>query len=203
MKILYFLIHICYNNAIDVDYNNLYFFMIHLKDPYLDLATQYIETDRCIIIPFSTKSIIDLRELTHEFRRANVHRWINDMQPDIEDEFEYVKNTMIAIGNNEVFENFIVHRDSGDFLWAVWINATEEESVNIWVWIRVDQQGKWYGTEAYAAIVDWAKKNTDYKFLRHVTHVDNEPFGRIALKFHGKLQPGRVEWNKLMFHIPL
>lgn len=125
------------------------------------------------------------------------------MNPDLEEELEYIKTTINAMWNSELFENFIFHKESGEFLGAIWLNKPDEISMNIGLWICTSQQGKWYGTEVYAAIVDWTKKHTYYKYLRHVTDMQNEPFGRIALKFGGKLQKQRVEWNKIVFHIPL
>ncbi len=86
--------------------------MILLKDPYLDLVHQYIETDRCIIVPFSLEGIVNIEEITHEFRLANKNKWINQMDPDIDEEVEYIKRTMNAMGNSELFENFIFHKES-------------------------------------------------------------------------------------------
>ncbi len=125
------------------------------------------------------------------------------MDPDLDEEVEYIKRTMNAMGNSELFENFVFHKESWEFLGAIGLNKPDEISMNIGLWIRQTQQWKWYGTEVYGAIVDWAKKHTYYKYLRHITDMKNEPFWRIALKFGWKLQKNRDENNRIIFHIPL
>jgi hypothetical protein len=114
--------------------------MLLLKDPYLDLIHQYIETERCVIVPFSTDGIVDIKELTREFCKANKNYWISKTLPDYEEELELVKTIIIAMGNNEVFENFIIHKDSGELVGAICLNAPEEDSANIVLWIRDSEE---------------------------------------------------------------
>lgn len=86
--------------------------MLLFKDPYLDLIHQYIETDRCVIVPFSTDGIVDIKDLNKEFNKANKNLWITSALRDMEDESEFVKMKIISMGNNEIFENFIIQKES-------------------------------------------------------------------------------------------
>lgn len=177
--------------------------MLLLKDPYLELLHQYIETDRCIIVPYSTDGIVNLKDLNREFNKVNKKLWITDSLRDPVDEIEYIKTKIISMGNGEVFENFIIHKETWELLWCIWLNTPEDESVRIVQWIRKSEIGKWYHTETYEAILNWARKNTDYTYLIHTSHKDNEASGLFALKFGGIFQSRKTSEGYFTFHIPL
>ncbi len=177
--------------------------MLLLKNPYLDLIHQYIETERCIIVPFSTNGLIDIKEYYREFNKANKDGWLTDVEIDPYDELEITKKNIITMGNNERFDNFILNKETGDLLGGISLNTPEEESVNIVLWICDDEEWKWYGTEVYEAMLTWCRANTAYDFLIHTVHVQNERTGRLILKYKGKLQNWRTSQWYLIFHIPL
>lgn len=90
--------------------------MLLLKNPYLDLIHQYIETERCVIVPFSTDGIVDIKDHNREFNLANKNLWISKNLRDMGDEMEFIKTRMISMGNNEVFENFVLQKESGELI---------------------------------------------------------------------------------------
>lgn len=183
--------------------NKPFWKMLLFKDPYLDLIHQYIETDRCVIVPFSTDGIVDIKDLNKEFNKANKNLWITSALRDMEDESEFVKMKIISMGNNEIFENFIIQKESWELIGCIWLNTPEEESVRIVLWIRDSEEGKWYGTEVYEAMLNWARTNTAYTFLIHTVHKENERSGRLALKYGGILQKRKTDEWYLVFHVPL
>lgn len=177
--------------------------MLLLKNPYLDLIHQYIETERCVIVPFSTDGIVDIKDHNREFNLANKNLWISKNLRDMDDEMAFVKTRMISMGNNEVFENFVLQKESGELIGWIGLNTPEEDSVRIVLWVRDSEEWRGYGTEVYEAMLDWVRTNTDYKFLIHTVHMQNERSGRLALKYGGILQKRKTDEGHLVFHIPL
>ena len=66
--------------------------MPFLSHPHLDLTTSRIETARCMIVPFSTDGLVDIRELQEEFCKANKNLCIAPVLPSYEEEMEFVTN---------------------------------------------------------------------------------------------------------------
>ena len=84
--------------------------MPFLSNPHLDLTTSRIETERCVLVPFSTDGRVDIRELAEEFCRANKDLYVSPFLPTYEQEFEFIRMQEEAIRNGEVFENFILDK---------------------------------------------------------------------------------------------
>ena len=176
--------------------------MPFLKNPYSDLTTSRIETLRCILVPFSTDGRVDIHELQREFAKANKNLYVVPIIPTYEEELEYVRKAEEKIARWEEFENFILEKDANRLLGCGWLRVLESWELNIGIWMREDMQGKWYATEVYAALIDWAGEYTDHTFLKHSLHPDNEPSRRLALKFEGVLQSEKTErWHDI-YHIP-
>lgn len=116
--------------------------MFFLKDPYLDLMHQYIETDRCIVVPFSLGSVVDISEYTREFCKANKDLWINKELPTFDEEIDYIKKVMKSMGNSERFENFIIQKDTGELIGAVGLDHPDKYSVELSLWIRHSKEPK-------------------------------------------------------------
>lgn len=177
--------------------------MSFLLNPHLDLTTSRIETERCILVPFSTDGRVDIRELAEEFCKANKDLYVSPFLPTYEQEFEFIKSQEEAIRNREVFENFILDKWTNRFIGCVWLNRPEEHRMNIGLWIRVDEHAKWYATEVYTALIDWARENTRYEYLKHSLDPRNTVSRKLAFKFGGILQDEKSEkWDEI-YHIAL
>jgi ribosomal-protein-alanine N-acetyltransferase len=178
-------------------------FMTFLSNPHLDLTKQIIETPRCILVPFSLDGRVDIRELATEFCKANKDLFIGPYLPNYEQEIAYVKEVIQDIETRKTFETFILERWTNQLIGCVGLNRPEEHRMNIWLWIRVDEHGKWYATEAYIGLISWAKENTKYSQLKHTLDPRNIASRKLALKFGGILQDETNEkWDEI-YHIPI
>jgi hypothetical protein len=92
--------------------------MFFLRTPHLNLATSCIETSRCVLVPFSTDGRVDIRELHEEFCRANKNLYIAPHLPTYEEEAEWLADMEKKIQARELFENFILEKDSHRLLGA-------------------------------------------------------------------------------------
>jgi hypothetical protein len=84
--------------------------MPFLSNPHLDLTTSSIETERCLLVPFSTDGRVDIREFQEEFCKANKSLYVSPILPTYQQELEYVKNEEEKIARGEAFENMILAR---------------------------------------------------------------------------------------------
>lgn len=174
-----------------------------LKNPHLDLLWEKIETERCMIVPFSVDGILDMHEVQREFCKANKNLFINPFLPTYEEEYEFIKNIAEGMKTGQSFENFIIEKWTHRLIGAVGLNSPEEETMNIGLWIRENEHGKWYATEAYDALIDWARKNVRYKYLKHSTNPENIASVKLALKFLGILQEEKTYRGHDIYHILL
>ena len=107
--------------------------MAFLINPHLDLTTSRIETERCILVPFSTDGRVDIHELAIEFCLANKDLYVSPFLPTYEQELEFIKIQEAAIKNGEIFENFILERVTGRLIGCVGLNTPEQDRMNIWL----------------------------------------------------------------------
>ncbi len=177
--------------------------MSFLTNPHLDLTSSRIETDRCILVPFLTDGRVNIRELQEEFCKANKNLYVSQSLPTYEEEIAYVKKSEEKIAQGEEFENFILQKWTNKLLGCAGFRILETGELNIGIWIREDEQGKWYASEAYSVLIDWAWKNTDYTFLKHSLNPENIWSRKLAEKFGGILQDEKTELGHDVYHIPL
>ena len=177
--------------------------MPFLSNPHFDLTTSRIETERCVLIPFSTDGRVDIRELQQEFCKANKDLYVWPHLPNYAEEIRFVEEVMRDIEAKQTFELFILEKWTNRFIGCAGLNHGETDTMNIGLWIRVDEHGKWYATEAYKAIIDWARTHTKYLYLKHCLDPRNDASRKLALKFGGILQEEKSDRGHEIYHIPL
>ena len=177
--------------------------MPFLSHSNISLSTSRIETDRCVLVPFSTDGRVDIRELQEEFCRANKNLYVSPILPTYEQEVEYVHNEEQKITRGEAFENFILDKRHNTLVGAGGLRLLESGEVDIGIWIRENEQWKWYASEAYKALIEWARENTDYQDLKHSLNPENIWSRKLAEKFGGILQDEKTKSGHDIYHIPL
>ncbi len=173
-----------------------------LKNPETDLENITIETPRCIIEPFHMEWI-DFEDLTQAFCWANEKLYVSELYPTIEQEREFILSTIENRRNNKALGCFIFDKKTHSLIGSVWINDLDTSEPNLGLWIRKEQHGKWYGTEAYAAMLEWVKKETSFTFFKHAVNPENTASIKLALKFNGKLQDTMTERGHLKYYISI
>jgi len=175
--------------------------MSFLLNPHLDLTTVRIETPRCVLVPFSLDGVVDIHELTDEFCRANKDLYVSPILPTYEQELEYLQWQIESIRKWEILELFILEKSTWKFLGATGLTNLAEDTMNLGLWIRVDEQGKRYATEVYDWFINWARVNVRYEYLSHYLNPANTPSRRLAEKFGWVPQDIRSEngddWYKI------
>lgn len=173
------------------------------KSPRLDLTSFRLETDRCIIVPFSSDGRVDIQELWEEFCRANKELYVSPVIPTYEQELEYVRASEEKMARWEEFENFILDRETKQLIGAWGIRLLETGHLNIWIWIRENKQWQWYASEVYKALLKWAWDNTAHAYLKHSLNPTNIWSLKLAEKFGWILQEEKTSREHIVYHIPL
>ena len=173
-----------------------------LKNPELDLDSVKIETSRCILEPFRMEWI-DFIDLQKAFTEANENFYVSDLHPTLEQERNFIAETIENRRNWKNFECYIFDKASGGLMGCMGINSLDTPEPNLGIWIRKEFHGKWYGTEVYEAFIDWAKQSTNFAFFKHSTDPNNTASIRLAEHFQGKLQDTLTKRGYLKYYIPL
>ncbi len=177
--------------------------MSFLRNLHLDLSIVRIETERCVLVPFSLDGRVDIHELQEEFCKANSNFFVSPFLPTYEQEIHYIERVIKDMEEKIVLELLILDKDTNRFIGCIGLSRMEEDRMNIGLWIRVDEQGRWYATEVYTAMLEWARENIRYKYLKHSLDPRNIASRKLALKFGGILQDGDNAKGDEVYHIPL
>jgi RimJ/RimL family protein N-acetyltransferase len=154
-------------------------------------------------MPFSTDGRVDIHELQKEFCNANKNLYVSSHLPNYEDEFDYIKKSEEKLLKWEEFENFIVEKWTYKLIGCAWLRLLESNELNIGIWIREDMQWNGYATEAYSALINWARVSTTYTYLIHSLNPENLGSQRLAEKFGWILQEKKNEREHKIYYIPL
>ena len=156
-----------------------------------------------MVIPFSKDGRVDIRELQEQFCLSNKNLYVSPILPTYEQELEYVRTSEEKIARSEEFENFILDKTTNKLIWAGGIRVLESWKLNIGIWIREDEHWKWYASEVYSGLIEWARANTVHTFLKHSLNPENIGSRKLAEKFGGILQPEKTDREHDVYHIPL
>lgn len=176
--------------------------MTFLSNFNISLSNSRIETDRCILVPFSTDWRVDIRELQEEFCRAN-KAFLVRMPPTYEQELEYMRRSEEKIARGEEFENFILEKRTNKLIGCGGLSILQTGEPNIGIWIRENEQWKWYASEIYDALIAWAKENLSHDYLIHSLNPANTGSRKLAEKFDGILQDERTKDGDDVYRILL
>jgi hypothetical protein len=83
-----------------------------LINPHLDLTNIRLETDRCIIVPFSSDGRVDIYELWEEFCRVNKNYTVGPLMPTYEQEVGFISQIEQGIAHREYLECFILEKNT-------------------------------------------------------------------------------------------
>ena len=173
-----------------------------LKNPELDLDSITIETPRCILEPFRMEWI-DVSDLQKAFIEANENFYVSELHPTLEQERDFIAQTIEDRKNWKNFECYIFDKTSGNLIGCMGMNSLDTSEPNLGLWIRKELHWKWYGTEVYTAFLSWAKQATNFTFFKHSVNPKNTASIRLAEHFQGKLQETLTERGHLKYYIPL
>jgi len=173
----------------------------YLTNPEIDLESLIIDTPRTTIEPFRIEWI-DFEDLTKAFCEANENLYISPFLPSVEEERDFIASTIENRQNNKALECYVFNAISKELIGSVGISDLDTPEPNLWLWIRKEYHGKWYGTEVYAAMLNWVKKETNFSFFKHTVNPKNIPSIRLAEKFNGKIQGALTKKGELKYYIP-
>ena len=169
------------------------------------LWAESLESERLILTPFHLENY---SEVWTQFCRANVEYFINPHLPlSPEDERIFLDSEIQNMAAGESENRFIYSKDTSQFLGTISVMHLDRSIPEIGLWLVVEAQWKWYGSEAYSLMLDWVRAHHP-----KVTHVAHNTLARntasisLARHFNGKyigeywISPERVS---LVFHIPL
>lgn len=170
--------------------------MSFLSNPHLDPTTSHIETDRCVLVPFTSLEL-DSRRFCDDINQSYGYR---QFTPQLSR--RYLRNGVRATRGRVGYFVYILLKGDTKVRWTLDVSFVKE-TPNIGIWIDRDIQGQWYGSETYAAMLEWVRRNTVLKTIQHTLDPINTRSRWLAEKFGGVLQQGITEKGYEIYHIPL
>lgn len=125
----------------------------------LDQVT--IETDRLRLVPISEEYA---PEIFREFDQE-ITKYMYPKTPEkIEETLKWINRAKEQLAKGKRLEVVILLKETGEFLGCCGVD-TETETPELGIWTKKSAHGNHYGREAITALVEWTKKNLDYKYL--------------------------------------
>ncbi len=99
------------------------------------------------------------------------------------------KNTIVFIessiktmeeGSNLQF--VIKHKDTDEFLGNIGLHHIDTDTPEFGIWLKKGAHGCAYGYEAITALLEFARKNLEFKYIKYPVDRNNVPSRKIPLK---------------------
>lgn len=104
------------------------------------------------------------------------------------DTIDFIDGSLKAMKKGTNIQQVIIHTHSREFLGAVGLHNTNSETPELGIWLKKDAHGCRYGLEAITGIVEYAKENLDFKYLKYPVDKDNIPSRKIPNKLEAKVE---------------
>jgi [ribosomal protein S5]-alanine N-acetyltransferase len=157
-----------------------------------DLRNIIIESERLRLIPTSEKYAEEMfKEFTEE-----IAAFMHPKAPEtINDTLEFIKTSIEKIKKGEEFPVVILDKITNEFLGHGGIHKLNTDIPETGIWIKKGAHGNKFGREAVTALVEWAKNNLKFKYIKYPVDRRNIPSRKIAESLGGVIEAEYKEKN--------
>lgn len=162
----------------------------------LEIWIKPTESERLKFSPFHLENV---EEVFQKFVRANERYFVNAHMPKtLEDERAFLESEVKRQEEHAILSRFVYEKETGEFMGTVGL-AFHEHGPEIGLWLAPEYQGRGYGSEAYAAMLDWLSANfPEVTEVTHRTLAENSASIALAEKFQGRIVARMErEWETL------
>jgi RimJ/RimL family protein N-acetyltransferase len=89
----------------------------------------------------------------------------------------------------------IKHKDTKEYLGNVGLHHLDQKNPELGIWIKKEAHGCAYGLEAITGVIEWAKQNLDFNYLKYPVDRHNIPSRKIPERNNGVIRREYLEKN--------
>ncbi|MGV8146766.1 MAG: GNAT family N-acetyltransferase [Alkaliphilus sp.] len=100
---------------------------------------------------------------------------------------DFVRSSMEGVENGTNLQMVVLDKETNEFLGCSGLHHIDRDNPELGIWIKKLAHNKSYGYEAVAAIIEWAKENIKYEYLKYPVDRRNYASKRIPENYGGKI----------------
>lgn len=160
--------------------------------PFEDKAGQPID---CLKVEIAAERVL-LRPISEQYAEEiffhftpEVTRYMVPRSPTyIEETFDFIGRSLDGMERGENLQFVILKKESREFLGCCALHGQgKPQTPELGIWIKTSAHGNGYGKEAIFALVDWAKRHLEYKYLTYPVDRENIPSIKIPEALDGQV----------------
>lgn len=105
----------------------------------------------------------------------------------IEETFLFIDQSIEKIKNGTDLQLVIILKNTHEFIGCSGIHRIDSKHPRLGIWIKKNAFGNGYGLEAVKALIQWARNNLCFEYIRYPVDKNNYPSKRIPEILHGKM----------------
>lgn len=148
----------------------------------LNLNEVIIVSERLIQVPISEKYIKDIFD---NFTSEITTYMYPQPSGDIKDVEAFVRSSMEGLSNGSNLQLVILDLKTDEFLGCSGLHHANERTPELGIWLKKTAHNNAYGLEAIHAIIEWAKENVEFDYIKYPVDENNHPSRRIPEKHAG------------------
>ena len=157
----------------------------------MNLLNTRIEARRVFLLPVS-------RDHAEEIFRSftpQITRYMNPRPAQAIDEtLEFIDESRKEIADGTNLPLSVICKQTGAFVGCAGLHDIGANDRELGIWIKQASQGHGYGHEAITAVIEWARSNLQFEYLRYPVDKRNLPSRKIAERNGGVI---RKEYRKM------
>ncbi len=150
----------------------------------MNLSETIITTERLILKSINQSFIKDIFD---NFTTEITTFMYPQPSGNIEDTKEFVRISMIGLSEGTNLELVILDKATNEFLGCCGLHKLNESEPELGIWLKKAAHNNGFGLEAISGIIEWARSQIKFTYLKYPVDRNNYPSRRIPEHFSGKL----------------
>ncbi len=164
----------------------------------MNLLNMQIETERLLLIPINSDYAEDIFiNFTSEITTYMFPR----PATEICETLNFIKTSVNGLENGTNLQLVILHKDSKEFIGCAGLHNIGNLDPELGIWIKKSNHSNGYGLEAVTAIINWARVNIDFEYLRYPVDKRNYASRRIPERNGGIIKREYKNINQTGFEL--
>lgn len=164
----------------------------------MNLENVQIETENLILIPINHKySEVIYQEFTDEISLYMIPKPANN----IDEITQFINTSIEGIVNQSNLQLVALNKSTLEFIGCVGLHNITNNNPELGLWIKKGSHGRSYGLESITALINWAKLNLEYDYLKYPVDRRNFASRRIPETNNGIIKKEYKEINQKGFEL--
>jgi [ribosomal protein S5]-alanine N-acetyltransferase len=103
----------------------------------------------------------------------------------IDETIDFINSSNEALEEGSNLQLVVLNKDTNKFLGCSGLHNINDKDPELGIWIKKEAHNNGYGIEAIGAIIEWAKRNIDFEYLKYPVDKRNYASRRIPESFNG------------------